>query len=121
MNGRSLLKPNELCSTNILNFLFLFHISSYDSFGVTRVNIISFCCLDRFHLGSIGRVARFNNGLRLFMVNPMVFLEKNLRRLLKICIQIKLICHMKRDLLASLVRNHLFRSLVTITGCVFLC
>ena len=43
-----------------------------------------------------------------------------LRRLLKICIQIKWICQMKRDSLTSLVHNNLFHSLVTTTGCIFL-
>ena len=43
-----------------------------------------------------------------------------LRLLLNICIQIKWICQIKRDSLASLVHNNLFRSLVTTTGCVFL-
>ena len=32
-HGQSLLKPNELCSTYVLNFLSLFQISSFDSFG----------------------------------------------------------------------------------------
>ena len=36
----SLLKPDELCSTNVLNFLSLFQISSFDSFGDTRLTKI---------------------------------------------------------------------------------
>ena len=44
---------------------------------------------------------------------------KFVRRLLKICIQIKSICQTIRDSLASLVHNNLIRSLVTTTGCVF--
>ena len=31
-HDQSLWKPNELCSTNVLNFLSSFHISSFDSF-----------------------------------------------------------------------------------------
>ena len=55
------------------------------------------------------------------LLNLMVFLKKFLLGLLKICIQIKWICQIKRDSLASLVHNNSFRSLITTTGCVFLC
>ena len=44
-----------------------------------------------------------------------------LRQLLKICIQVKWIYQMKRNLLALLVHSHLFSYLVTKAGCVFLC
>ena len=40
---------------------------------------------------------------------------------LMICKEIKWICQMKRDSLASLVHNNLFRSLVTTSGCGFVC
>ena len=44
-----------------------------------------------------------------------------LRRLLKICIQIKWMCQLKRYSLALLIHNNLFCSHITRTGCVFLC
>ena len=44
-----------------------------------------------------------------------------LRRLLKISIQIKWMCQLRRDSLASLVHNNLFRFVIMTTGCAFLC
>ena len=44
-----------------------------------------------------------------------------LRRLLKISIQIKWMCQLKRDSLASLVHNNFFRFVTMTTGCAFLC
>ena len=44
-----------------------------------------------------------------------------LKRPLKICAQIKWICQMKKDSVASLVHNNLFRSFIMTTRCAFLC
>ena len=44
--GWSLLKSNELCSINVLNFLSLFQISSFDSFGdmrLTKIGLLRKC------------------------------------------------------------------------------
>ena len=70
---------------------------------------------------TLARFASYGNGLRLFMINPMAVFGNFLCQLLKISIQINWFDRMKRDSLASLVPNNLFRSLVTTTGCVFLC
>ena len=73
---------------NVLNYLYLFKISSFDSFGDIR--LIKICLLRKYwkfllfgkisrSLGSIDRLTRYNSGLwwRLFMLNPMVFFYDN--------------------------------------------
>ena len=47
--------------------------------------------------------------------------ENFLRQILKISIQIKWMCQLKGDSLASLVHNNLFRFVIMTTGCAFLC
>ena len=67
-------------------------------------------------------LARYDKGLRVFMLNPVEIIANFLRRLLKICIQIKWMCQLKRDSLASLVHDNLFHhSIVTTTRCVVVC
>ena len=87
--------------------LSLFQISSFDSYEQSVPKISNFFLkrlikigfieqiLDIFSvridfmLARFDRYARYNNGLRLFMLNSMVFFDIFLRRLLKICIKIK--------------------------------
>ena len=69
---------------NALNFISLFQISSFDCFildmRLTKIGL-SIKCWTFFmfgqishSLGSIDGLARYDNGLNLFMLNPMVFL-----------------------------------------------
>ena len=73
MHGRSLLKPNDLCYTNVLNFCPCFRILSSIvlEMRLTKIGLLKKCWkLLLFGqiscpLGSIDRLARYNNELRI--------------------------------------------------------
>ena len=61
-HGRSLIKPNELCSTYLMNFLSLFQISSFDCFVNMRLTKNQFIekMLENFAVWIDFPLARFN-------------------------------------------------------------
>ena len=72
--------------------------------------------------------ARFNRSVRSMRQRVASFYAESngifgnfLRQILKISIQIKWMCQLKGDSLASLVHNNLFRFVIMTTGCAFLC
>ena len=113
---------------SIFHFCLCFRISSSNSFWDTRLIKI---CLSKKILRNFGvwidlTLIRFDRKARLMRQRvASTYGESNdifgnfLRRLLKICIQIKWICQIKRDSLVSLVHNNLFHFLDMTTGCVY--
>ena len=106
----------------------LFQISSFHSFWRYEAHKNRFIekILEIFAVWIDFTLARFDRMARSLRQRvPSFYAESNgifgnfLWRLLKIYIQIKWIYQLKRDSLASLVHNYLFRSLITTRGCVF--
>ena len=101
-------------------FCLFFQISSFDSFGDMRLTIIR--SLRKYlKILLLGLTCSLRQWVAFFYAYSNGIFGNFQRRLLKICIQIKSISQMKRDSVASLVHNNLFRSLVTTIDCVFLC
>ena len=124
----SLLYPNALCSMNLLNFFSLYQNSSSDNFFLYVAHKIRFIekMLEILAFWTYFTLAKFDRLARLlelrvayFYVEFKVIFGNFLRWLSKICIQIKWNCRMKRD--SIIHNNYFFRSLITTTGCVFLC
>ena len=119
-HGRLLLKANELCSTNELNFLSLFQISSFNSFGDMRLTKIGLLrkCQKFLQLGYISRSLSSIDMLTCYQWYSWKFSMTIIKDLYTNKVNLP---NEKIFTRFACPYKNLFSSLVTITICVFLC